>query len=358
MTKFFNAAPYSILLSEEAVKYAEEYLKDLKDDRVIMGRFLSNQLKNKNLSEISAEDLMASLFDTKRPQIFAESAISGNGDDWNMHELRLLGDVSVAIPVTIFDDGKHHSPTPHKTPLSGVLLFTPGALLCNMRGYTPADWTEVTTANGDLSEEGYYALYRRRLFPVFHYINAHARQPRSAFVTVPGLGCGQFAGPFRGKLGMHLQEVLQRFLSEYGDYFQNIKAVYFDPYNECQNVRFNISGISLMVRPLLQNQGKSQLCHPVTYAEEFDDFSGCSLYSVVAWDHVSWPGNDFFIGSRMTDDGVKAAATSSMSVLTGVEGFYNAEIAKYQPYGSDLTWGEIVINENKRLWNSAALWNI
>ena len=54
-----------------------------------------------------------------------------------------------------------------------------------------------------------------------------------------------------------------------------------------------------------------------------DDFSGCILFSIVAWDHVSWPGNDYFGGSRSTDDGVKAAATDSMAVLTGIEGHYD-----------------------------------
>ena len=68
---------------------------------------------------------------------------------------------------------------------------------------------------------------------------------------------------------------------------------------------------------------------------------------MVAWDHVSWPGNDYWIGAasslaicdaftrgmhmmltmigpvrpgkRCTDDGVKAAATDTMRALTGVE---------------------------------------
>ena len=46
----------------------------------------------------------------------------------------------------------------------------------------------------------------------------------------------------------------------------------------------------------------------------------CELYSMVAWDHVSRPGNDFFGGARATDDGVKAAATDSMRTLTGIAG--------------------------------------
>jgi hypothetical protein len=98
------------------------------------------------------------------------------------------------------------------------------------------------------------------------------------------------------------------------------------PFSECSNAQLEIHGISLMVRPLLQgNLAKSQLCPPQAYAEVGDDFTGCLLFSMVAWDHVSWPGNDFFAGSRCTDDGVKAAATNSMAVLTGIEGRYDAE---------------------------------
>lgn len=49
--------------------------------------------------------------------------------------------------------------------------------------------------------------------------------------------------------------------------------------------------------------GKPQLCPPQRYAEHGDDFSHCQRFSVVAWDHVSWPGNDFYGGARATDDG-------------------------------------------------------
>ena len=102
------------------------------------------------------------------------------------------------------------------------------------------------------------------------------------------------------------------------------------------------------------------MCHSVTYAEDGDDCSDCTLYSIVAWDHVSWPGNDFFVGDRATDDGVKAAATSSMSVLTGVEGKYDPERGQYQPPQPYSSWAAVVEDEmsrrNLRLWNSLAVW--
>jgi hypothetical protein len=243
-----------------------------------------------------------------------------------------------------------------------MLIFTPGALLRNGQGNTPADWSETTDADGQLSTEGYYNLYRRRLLPIFRYINHHATKPRSAFLTIPGLGCGQFAGPFRGQLGTRFKAVLQRFLTEFGASFPNLAAVYFDPYKECENARYHIHGISYMVRPLTVpgNQRKSQLCRPVAYSEQGDDFSDLALYSIVAWDHVSWPGNDFFMGSRATDDGVKSAATSSMSALTGVEGQYDPAQRKYQPPPPYRNWYAVVEDAARmrqlRLWNPLAVW--
>lgn len=353
---------YSILVPDETLARAAGYLHALRAAQATPGALLRDLLASADLQAMTAGDLLGTLFDTKRPQIFAETAVAGDGSDWNLTELGLLGDVSVAVPVTVFDDGNHRNPAPHQLPFPGMLIFVPGALLRSGSGNTPADWNEAVAPGGQLSREGYYRLYRRRLFPVFRYINGHATHPRSAFVTVPGLGCGQFAGPFQGRLGTQLESVLQRFLDEHGTSFTNVKAVYFDPYNECRNARTEIHGIPFLVRPLRAagNQAKSQLCHPSAYSEDGDDFSGCTLYSLVAWDHVSWPGNDFFTGARATDDGVKAAATSSMSVLTGVAGEYDAARGIYQPPEPYRNW-EAVVSERirthrLRLWDPLAVW--
>jgi hypothetical protein len=354
---------YSIIVPGNTLERTRDYLRALQVGKAQVGKFLYDRLQDIDIDEITEFDLLGKLFDTKRPQIFAESAVSGNGSDWNLTELGLLGDISIAAPVTIFDDGKHGSPKTHDPSFPGVLVFTPGALLRNGQGFTPVDWKEVTLSDGRMSMDGYVSLYFRRLLPIFQYINERASQPRSALVTLPGLGCGQFAGPFRGQLGVRLQEVLDRFLSEYGVSFPNIRCVYFDPYSESENFRREIHGISFMVRPLTVsgNQTKAQLCSPVAY-EEGDDFSDCSLFSIVAWDHVSWPGNDYYGGSRCTDDGVKAAATSSMSVFTGVNGRYSSELGKYLPPQPFSNWGEVVedrkISEGLRLWNDQAVYQV
>ena len=356
------SSSYSIIIPEDTLASATNYLQALRVSRTQAGVLLHNQLQGAELLAMTTLDFMGKLFDTKKPQIFAEITVVGDGSDWNLLELGFLGDISVAVPVTIYDDGNHNAPTQHEHPFSGMLVFTPGALLCNGQGYKPPDLDEVTFTDGQFSTEGYYNLYKRRLLPVLKFINDHTGEPRSAFVTVPGLGCGQFAGTFYGQLGIRLQGVLQRLLKECGSSLKNLKCVYFDPYGECENFRSEIQGISFMVRPLRAsgNKTKSQLCPPVDYEEKGDDFSECKLYSIVAWDHVSWPGNDFFIGSRATDDGVKAAATNSMSVLTNLAGEYDSTLGKYQAPKPFLNWKEVVDDMMRngilRLWDPSRIW--
>jgi len=88
------------------------------------------------------------------------------------------------------------------------------------------------------------------------------------------------------------------------------------------------------------------LCSPAFLGRDTQgNFDDCELYSFVAWDHVSWPGNDYYLGSRTTDDGVKAAATNTMEVMTGIEGRYCSNRRKYlapEPYGN---W-YAVVNRN------------
>lgn len=340
-----------LIIPEETRTRLSEYLASLQAGSTFTGKLLKDNLAGLDLAMLTEDRFLDALLNTKPPQIFAESAVAGDGSDWNLTELGILGDISIAVPVTIFDNGHHTAPVPHATPFKGTLVFTPGALLRNGRGQTPADWAEVTHADGTLDREGYYGLYERRLLPVFQHVNANAGTlGKHALITVPGLGCGQFAGPFAGQLGVELQAVLERFLTEHGGSFPHIKAVYFDPYSQCSNSRQEIHGISLMVRPLLQgNAGKSQLCPPSAYAEDGDDFSNCVLFSIVAWDHVSWPGNDYFGGSRCTDDGVKAAATDSMAVLTGIEGHYDPHRGAYLPPTPYCRWDEAVRQNRLRL---------
>ncbi len=349
---------YKILLHPDSFQRAERYWQALQNGQAIAGKFLQQVFKHQDRQHWTTQDFLQALCATKRPRIFAESEVLGDGSDWTMPELQLLGDIGVAVPVVIYDNARHQSPLVHQPPFEGMLLYTAGALLRsgNLR-WEPADWAACVT-NNQLDVEGYYQLYVQRLWPVFAYANAVAKNlQKKGLVTVPGLGCGQFAGPFQGQLGRALEGVLVRFLEEYGQTFESLQAVYYDPYSECKNTRRTIHHLTLLTRPLLQdNKEKSQLSRPEMFNEADLDFSDCFLFSLVAWDQVSWPGNDFYAGSRATDDGVKAAATDSMFCMTTVEGTYDKVTSEYKPPADYWNWGAVIARLDLQMRVKDNLW--
>jgi hypothetical protein len=340
---------YRVLANRETAATATSYLEQLQAGN-IPGRYLQDRLKDVDIHQISIVEFIELLIRTKRPQIFAEFEVYGNGTDWNHEELSILGDISIVTPVTVYDNGRPRHPDLHEIPFAATLIFTPGALLRNGNNITPVDWEEVVI-DGEINIDRYYRLYERRFLPAFIYANQLAQQNgKMALITMPGMGCGQFAGIFKGQLGAALKQTLITFLETHGSNFPNIKVVYYDPYGECENERIEIDGISLFVRPLTQgNANKPQLCQPETYAEDGDEFSDLELFSFVAWDHVSWPGNDFYLGARSTDDGVKAAATNVMAVMTGIEGRYDSLLTKYCPPANYQTWKEVIVKDKIKL---------
>lgn len=324
-----------ILIPDETCVRLTEYEAAIRSGHIQPGERLAKALAGEN-------DFTTALLRTKQPLIFAESAVAGDGSDWNLTELGLLGDISVAMDVMVFDNGRHTAPEVFGEPFDAGLVFVPGALLRSGGAAKPADWDELVDHQGRIDPDAYDALYARRLLPGFRWIEERAQEcGQPALVTLPGLGCGQFAGPFSGRLGEHLERALRHFLDQHGREFANISTVIYDPYNECRSDRSVHGGIDFRVRPLTVG-GRPQLSLPHTHAEDGEDLSGCRLFSFVAWDHVSWPGNDFFGGARATDDGVKAAATNAMEVMTGVVGNYSAQWNEYLPPAPHRTWGGLV----------------
>ena len=179
-------AEYTILLSKNTFERIGNYATNLRDGGQ-SGEYLAQVLKGKPIDELDARVLLSALLNSKKPQIFAESAVMGDGRDWTLTELGILGDVSIGMTVTIYDNGAHQNPVVHETPFTGHLIYTPGALLRNDQDYTPADWQAVTV-DGEYNRDKYYELYERRLLPAFQYISEKAiKRGSPAFITIPGV---------------------------------------------------------------------------------------------------------------------------------------------------------------------------
>lgn len=341
---------YKILLNRITKDKIEKYQKSIIQNTKKPGKYLLEGLKNEDTSKLDLEEFLEILVNTKKTRIYAESEVNGNGSDWNRDELSILGDIGIAVPVLAFDNGLHRNPLLNSPPLDSFLVFVPGALLVGLLQTNSPDIEEIEKENL-FYKQGYFSLYERRLYTPFLYINSICEQRnKKAIITIPGIGCGQFAGKYIYKLGIHLKEALVEFLKKYAHIFPHIRVVYFDPYNECENERMHLDHINFLVRPLTKgNERKPQLCYPWEFQEENDDFSDLILFSIVAWDHASWPGNDFFGGSRATDDGVKAAATNSMEKMTGIKGHYDTTKKMFLPPDEYRNWSEVVIKNNLKI---------
>lgn len=350
-----NVPAYNIVISEQTLNALLQYKSDIASGRTLPGDRLKEALEETGipLAGIETQDFIQALLATKQPLIFAESQIRGDGTDWTHRELALLGDINITMQAKAYDNGAWKPSDKifgvHAPPLDVLLMFTPGALLDtgkNFEGASP-DYTEVV-ANGRIDQEKYNALIERRLLPLFSHANACAEaEGRDAVITLPGIGCDAFAGDLRGQMGAHLNTALQALLEKHAEALKHISLVYFDPFGECSNAQKDFGSIIYRVRPAMMNKHRPQLSAPQDFAEKGDDFTRHRLCKIVAWDHVSFPGNDFFGNSRATDDGVSAAATNSMELITGLRGDY-AE-GRYAPpkgYGS---WKDVVEKNGIRL---------
>ena len=274
---------YELILSVKTREKIYSYRDQLRSKPNIAGKRFQSVLAGTNSdADWEIDNFTRLLLQTKKPQIFAESDVTGDGSDWNLAELSILGDICAALPVNVFDNGAHTNPLVHVEPFQGYLIFVPGALL-RSSGETPCDLPEVTN-HGNLDEASYFNLYERRLLPVLLHANSICKKlGKMGFITVPGIGCGQFAGQFIGWLGYKLNNTLKRILAENHSRLDCIEALYYDPYEECSNERDVYGDITYFVRPLTKgNSSKSQLCAPIHLQDAGDDFANCILLSIVA----------------------------------------------------------------------------
>ena len=71
---------YEVLLHAKTYEKAKEYLEKLRGGKPV-GKYLQASLDGMDLSHLTVDELIEVLLRTKQPQIFAESAIVGDGSD-------------------------------------------------------------------------------------------------------------------------------------------------------------------------------------------------------------------------------------------------------------------------------------
>lgn len=344
--------PYQITISAEALHKAHHYLEVLRRGNTSMGSRFAKIMKGTPLNEITLERFIEHLIQAKKPRAFNEG--SNDAKAFNSHEMAILGDVGINVDVTIYDNGQWINPTVYNTPIDGHLLFVPGAVLEK----TSPDFFELGLKNAGSADgfslDAFIAFYKRRLLPQLFQANEIAKERgKPAYITMPGLGCGAFAGPFKGKdeirlfLDRAVRETLTQFESSVGEDL-HIKGVLLDLFEQVESARLDenakhYSPSKIHYKTITSGGKVSQLVLPKGYED-------CELFSIVAADAISWPGNDFYVGSRWTDEGAKGAATNVCAVMTEasvghhVPGAYQGN--GYVPANGQTTW-EHEIGDNR-----------
>ncbi len=215
--------------------------------------------------------------------------------------------------------------------MNGTLLFTPGVLLCP---HSP-DYTEVVRVDGKLNTEAYNALVERRLLPLLLHADDEAQKAgNKAIIALPGVGCGYFAGKFKHSIDQAFQTAVQTMLEKHKNSFSQIALVQMEG-----EQKFSGTDVGNIKFKMSKNR-RGLLSKPEVWGKEYKD---CKLYKVVAWDHLSWPGNDFYDrNTRRTDDGVSAAATNICEVMTGVQGSYHPEAKKFLYENGQDDWRKVI----------------
>ena len=345
---------YSFVCSDETLKKFQQYRIDLLSGKAIAGKYLADILAQKNLNGLTDEQFIECLIQTKPDCIFAESTVYSPDQNWSALELGLLGDISCIIPTKAYDNGAWNKPAVHQNPLDVTLVYVPGPLLRSppTNNQTP-DLDEVCPG-GTFNSEAYYRMLERRLLPGLLHANVAAVQKgEELFVTLPGIGCGQFSGKFSGIIHNEFAKALHRLLTEHGSQLTQVKAVWYDNYDK-EPATNKIGNIDFLTRPLT-NGGLPQLCSPSQYDAKY---AQCKLVSLVAWDHVSKPGNDYWSGARQTDDGVKGAATDTMPALTGMKGIYQTADNRVVPAEKpNMTWSDYTASKGGILLKAVGNFN-
>lgn len=341
---------YKIVINESTLNRIKKYKFDLEDGAKLPGAYFNKNILQlgKSVKDLSFDEFLNLLIQTKIPTIFAESQILGNGFDWSQEEMAILGNVVFSVPdVPVFDNGKHHNPDVYQDgkPRNCDIIGVCGTLFANGFGIDSADRKRVVK-NGLIDDEELYKLYEERLLPGFIEANALAKSSnQKGFIALPGLGCGQFAAEFKDVIVEKLQKVLARLLTNHADKLTNLGAIYFDPYQaKYSNSKKKINGIDLLCRPLLNgNSDKPQLCDP----EHYDPaYKGYRKIVFCAADQGSYPANDMLAGSRETNEGMLGGATGLISATLGYPGKYNPDNFHFEPIAANnkkyATWIECI----------------
>ena len=378
---------FSIAYSDDIEQLLSNYLNALQSGAKTMGVYLAQYIARHqiDINKINTLELYQAILRTRLPVIFAERDAKFDGSDWNEDEYHILALASNTTEVLAYGNGSSGYKTAidfkfHDKPQRMHLLHCYGPIL---KEGLP-DYKNLVK-NGNLQYHEYYEDIREKWLPELLKFNASVGQAgKKGIAFIPGIGCGEYAGEFRGIMGIFLNQAIIDILQNYNKILTNIIGVVFDPFDECEGHCEEIGHIKYCVapsakehpQPLKALDGKVMVLAPLSSTKERIDFFR-TLYPGIQLeedkivlltknpgDLIAGIGCDVVAGHKVTGDGRNVGDTDAMAVHTGEEGVYDKHPgssylqARYSRYKSlkkeqeeneDQGYGTIFLRERDEL---------
>jgi len=363
---------YKILINQETLNEAQKYLQKIQNSidhdpkhcisslqKLVGSRMIEQMQKlageiDKKIDKdfilhLRLEDWMHMIINTKVPHIFSESisytpsSIESYNNTWSIIEQNILESTIITTAVTIYDNGGYgNNSIIHKNPFEGELIFVPEPVLTK-EVIKHILSSQRIVYDGQFDEEEFIKQMKQKLLPTFLYANQQSTSENQAWITVPGISCGVFGGRFGNYFNgskqtpKALEKAIRQLLQEHHDALLNIAGVHLDTYATESltqgEFRENIGKIEF--RGIEGQRGyntKEGERYPKLSAPKTFDIKRkkCKLFSIVAADALSLPGNDMNTGFKCTDEGISAGGTNLPTVITGKQGKYEYKGKKYQ----------------------------
>jgi hypothetical protein len=312
---------YRFTVSADTFEQVKAYLSRVKLDINEAGLLLRKALKGVNLKTLTPEKFIQYIINTKKPKNFAEVILASpecrKASGYSDSDLEILACIGTVMPSYAHNNGGHYKTFKnYAIPLPCLMGYVSAPLFTQDKGSLD---DAMLSHHLVVDTTHYNREIEKRLLPILIEMNSQA----SAFgkklkVTIPGLGCGLFAGPYgdQGNRSIYsdLNHALKELIKNHAAELTHIEGIYFDTYmGVIEAESMDISGIKYQcVASSRQSGEQTQL---ELNAEERQN-SEIMLGTIVAADLLSWAGNDMWANSRATDEGVKGGSTLTLVQIT------------------------------------------
>lgn len=314
-------SPYAFTMSENMREYVKKYKEALIKDPTKAGKRLAAIIEagNYTLGSLTDQDFLRLIINTKEPKNFGEAVLDdterATEAGYSPTELHILANIGTVIPSYALNDGGHDNSFKNNhndEPLPCLMGFLSAPLFS--RG--SPDYASLVK-DGVIDQKKYTRFLEERMVPMLRQMSKQALDyGKQLDLTLPGLGCGMFAGEFRKTIRKNLYIAMQDILKKHACTLTGIKNIYLDthddvglPRNYDAEHKFGNTAHSITFQ-CVASKHDTQLRKQLELGKNPD--KNTLLGTVVAADLISWMGNDMWIDSRSTDEGVKGASTYSM----------------------------------------------